>query len=328
MTAAPAMRRVRLYEHGAPEVLKLEEGAAQALGAGEVRVAVRAAGVNFFDTQIRSGLYKRPLPIGLGTEGAGVVAEIGLETGGISIGDRVAWILAPGSYASEAVVPLARIVPLPDAVDFETAAATLYQALTAHYLARSAYRLGPGEVCVVHSAAGGVGGLLCQIAKIAGATVIGTVSTSAKVDAARAAGADRVVVYTEADFAETAKELTGGRGADAVYDAVGAETYARSLEALRPRGCLVFYGEASGLVPPIDVRELLRAGSVYVTRTGLDHYIVTRADLLERAAEIFAWMADGRLTQIIGHRFPLEAAAEAHRALEARGTTGKVLLIP
>ena len=328
VSVAGAGCRVVMRAHGRPEVLTLEPADLPAPGPREVRVRVRAAGVNFFDTQLRSGLYKRPLPMTPGTEGAGVVERIGAEVTECAAGDRVAWILSPGSYATHANISIDRIMPLPDAVDEETAAATLYQALTAHYLARSTYELKPGDVCVVHSAAGGVGGLLCQIAKIAGAVVLGTVSSSAKLHAARRAGADHVSIYTEEDFSERAHAITGGRGVDVVYDAVGLETYERSLKALRRRGVLALYGEASGIVPPIDVRILLQAGSVYLTRTGLDSYIVTRQDLMERAAEIFAWMAQGRLAQVIGHRFPLEQVAAAHHTLEARSNVGKVLLLP
>lgn len=320
-------RRIVLNRQGPPEVLAIEHGEKPEPGPGQVRVRVRAAGVNFFDTQIRSGLYSRPLPMGLGTEGAGEIEKLGPDVTGLVPGDRVAWILSPGSYASHAIVPVHRVAPLPDDVGYEMAAAVLYQALTAHYLARSAFELRPGHSCIVHSAAGGVGGLLCQIARIAGATVIGTVSSASKIEAAKAAGADHVIVYTEQDFAQSARDITGS-GVDVVYDAVGLETYERSMKALRTRGYLILYGEASGVVPPFDVRRLLEAGSIYLTRAGLDNYVVTREDLLERSAEIFAWMAEGKLSQTIGHRFALEQAAEAHRTLEARSSVGKVLLVP
>jgi NADPH:quinone reductase len=289
------MQVIRIEEHGGPEVLRLTEADAPSPGPGQVLVQVKAAGVNFFDTQIRSGLYTRPLPIALGTEGAGVVQAVGPDVTDVSVGDRVAWILAPGSYATHALVPVSRLAPLPERVDFETAAATIYQALTAHYLGCSSYELGPDDVCIVHSAAGGVGALLCQVAKIRGARVLGTVSADTKRAVAHAAGADHVVNYTQHDFAAEAKRLTDGNGVDVVFDAVGLETFERSLASLKRRGLLVLYGEASGLVPPIDVRQLLHAGSVYLTRTGLDHYVTDRCQLLERCADIFTWLGNGLL---------------------------------
>lgn len=322
------MQMITAKEHGPADVLTLETGRLSPPAEGKVLVAVHAAGVNFFDTQLRSGLHKRPLPLALGTEGSGVVVACGPGTDGVSPGDRVAWIMSPGSYATEAIVPIERLVRLPDDVDCETAAAIIYQGVTAHYLARSAYAIKPGDWCIVHSAAGGVGGLLCQMAKIAGATVIATVSSEAKVAAARQTGADHVIIYTTSALDREARGLTSGRGVDVVYDAVGLETYRVSLAALRSRGFLVLYGEASGLVPPIDVLDLLRAGSVYVTRAGLDHYVTDRSDLLQRTSDIFVSMREGGLKQNIVQRFPLDRAAEAHRAIEARGSVGKVLLIP
>lgn len=320
------MQRIVFHEHGSPDVLRLETLPQLQPAHGQVLVSVRAAGVNFFDTQARSGLYPRELPSNLGTEGAGIVEAVGEGVQHYRPGQRVAWILAPGSYATHVLVPAHRLVPLPEAISFEDAAATLYQALTAHYLACSTFPLGSEHLAVVHSAAGGVGGLLSQIARRRGATVIGTVSSEAKRDAALAAGCAQVVVYPAEDFAVAAK--ASGPGADVVYDAVGLDTFEQSLAALRPRGYLVMYGEASGLVPPLDVRQLLRAGSVFLTRTGLDSYITNAEQLAERAADIFAWMADGSLNQTIGARFPLADAAAAHAALETRKTVGKVLLVP
>ncbi|RDE10080.1 quinone oxidoreductase family protein [Pelagibacterium lacus] len=322
------MRRAIYRSHGGPDVIEIEELALPVPGPGQALVRVAAAGVNFFDTQARSGLYARPLPAVLGTEGAGTVEAVGPDVTEVAPGDRVVWILAPGSYASHVVVPIARIALLPDFIDFGAAAATFYQALTAHYLGCSTYPLKEGDVALVHSGAGGVGMLLTQIAKIRGATVISTVSSPSKVDAARDAGADHVIVYTGEDFAARASDLTGGRGVDVVYDAVGLETYEKSMEALRPRGMLVLYGEASGVVPPFDVRKLLAAGSIYVTRTGLDSYITNRAELLERADEVFAWMKDGGLRQTIGARYSLDETAKAHTALESRASIGKILLAP
>jgi NADPH:quinone reductase len=297
-------------------------------GPGQVLVEVKAAGVNLFDTQLRSGLYKRDLPLTLGLEGAGIVEGVGAGVADIAVGDRVAFIFAAGSYASHTLAPADRVVSLSDAIGFEEAAAVLFQGLTAHYLATSTFPLGPGSSCVVHSAAGGCGILLCQMAKIRGAQVIGAVSTPAKAEIARDAGADHVVIYAEEDFAAAAKRITAGRGVDVVYDAVGLDTYIRSMDSLRPRGMLALYGEASGLVPPIDPRELLFRKSLFLTRTGLDHYIADRGELCARTDEIFSCVADGRLKQKIFGIYRLEAVADAHRALESRATAGKLLVIP
>jgi NADPH:quinone reductase len=327
-SGATAVKALRVHEYGGPEVLRLEELPLPAPGPGQILAAVKAAGVNLYDTQQRSGLYKRNLPLTLGLEGAGIVEAVGPDVADIAVGDRVAWIFAPGSYATHTLAPAERVVRLPDRVGFEAAAATLFQGLTAHYLATSTFPLTAGSSCLVHSAAGGCGVLLCQIAKLRGATVIGAVSTRAKAEIARAAGADHVVVYAEEDFAATARRLTAGRGVDVVYDAVGLETYVRSMDALRPRGMLVLYGEASGLVPPIDPRELVFRKSLFLTRTGLDHYIADRHELLGRTEEIFGWLASGRLKQKIFRTYRLDEVAEAHRALESRATTGKLLVIP
>ena len=297
-------------------------------GPGQVLVEVKAAGVNLFDTQLRSGLYKRDLPLTLGLEGAGIVESVGAGVADIAVGDRVAFIFAAGSYATHTLAPADRVVPLADGIGFDEAAAVLFQGLTAHYLATSTFPLGPGSSCVVHSAAGGCGILLCQMAKICGAQVIGAVSTPAKAAIARDAGADHVVIYAEEDFAAAVKRITGGRGVDVVYDAVGLDTYIRSMDSLRPRGMLALYGEASGLVPPIDPRELLFRKSLFLTRAGLDHYIADRRELGARTDEIFGWVADGRLKQKIFGTYRLEAVADAHRALESRATAGKLLVIP
>jgi NADPH2:quinone reductase len=322
------LKTIRVHAHGGPEVLRLEELPRPAPGPGQILVAVKAAGVNLFDTQLRSGLYKRDLPLLLGQEGAGIVEAVGPAVADMTPGDRVAWIFAPGSYGTHALVSAERAVPLPEAIGFEDAAAVLFQGLTAHYLATSTFLLTAGSTCLVHSAAGGCGILLCQIAKIRGAQVIGTVSTPAKAAIARAAGADHVVVYAEEDFEVAVKRFTAGRGIDVVYDAVGLDTYVRSMNSLRPRGMLVLYGEASGLVPPIDPRELLFRKSLYLTRTGLDHYIADRAELRSRTDEIFAWVAAGKLKQTIFKTYTLEQVADAHRAIESRATTGKLLVVP
>ncbi len=308
--------------------MQLEELPLPKPGPGQVLVEVRAAGVNLFDTQLRSGLYKRDLPLTLGLEGAGIVQSVGAGVADIKTDDRVAFIFASGAYATHTLAPAERVVPLPETIGFEEAAAILFQGLTAHYLGTSTFSLAPGTSCLVHSAAGGCGILLCQIAKIRDAEVIGAVSSAAKAKIAREAGADHVVVYAEEDFEKAVKRITNGRGVDVVYDAVGLDTYVRSMNVLRPRGLLALYGEASGDVPPIDPRELLFRKSLYLTRTGLDHYVADRRELGIRADEIFGWVAQGRLKQKIFRKYKLEEVAEAHRALESRETMGKLLVIP
>ena len=308
--------------------MQLEELPLPKPGPGQVLVEVRAAGVNLFDTQLRSGLYKRDLPLTLGLEGAGIVQSVGADVADIKTDDRVAFIFASGAYATHTLALAERVVPLPETIGFEEAAAILFQGLTAHYLGTSTFSLAPGTSCLVHSAAGGCGILLCQIAKIRGAEVIGAVSSAAKAKIAREAGADHVVVYAEEDFEKAVKRITNGRGVDVVYDAVGLDTYVRSMNVLRPRGLLALYGEASGDVPPIDPRELLFRKSLYLTRTGLDHYVADRRELGIRADEIFGWVAQGRLKQKIFRKYKLEEVAEAHRALESRETMGKLLVIP
>jgi NADPH:quinone reductase len=251
------VKAIRVHACGGPEAMVLEDLPLPSPGPARVVVEVKAAGVNLFDTQLRSGLYKRDLPLTLGLEGAGIVAAVGPEVTDIAVGDRVAFIFAAGTYATHTLAPAERVVPLPDGVGFEDAAAMIFQGLTAHYLATSTFPLAPGSSCLVHSAAGGCGILLCQIAKIRGAHVIGAVSSPKKAEIARDAGADHVIVYAQEDFAAAVKRVTDGRGVDVVYDAVGLDTYIRSMDSLRPRGMLALYGEASGLVPPIDPRELL-----------------------------------------------------------------------
>jgi len=322
------MKAIRVHACGGPEVMRLDELPLPHVGAGQVLVEIKAAGVNLFDTQLRSGLYQRDLPLLLGQEGAGSVRAVGTGVTDVAPGDRVAFIFAPGSYATHTLVSAQRLVPIPDDISFETAAAVLFQGLTAHYLACSTFPLASGHSCLVHSAAGGCGVLLCQIAKIRGAKVIGAVSTPAKAAIAREAGAEHVVVYAQEDFDTAVKRITDGRGVDVVYDAVGLDTYVRSMNVLRPRGMLVLYGEASGLVPPIDPRELLFRKSLYLTRTGLDHYIADRHELRSRADDIFGWVAAGRLRPKIFRTYSLDQVAEAHRALESRGTAGKLLIVP
>ncbi len=322
------MKAMRVHACGGPEAMVLEDLPLPSPGKGQVLIAVKAAGVNLFDTQLRSGLYQRDLPLTLGLEGAGIVEAVGADVADFALGDRVAFIFAAGSYATHTLAPAERVVPLPEQIGFEEAAAVIFQGLTAHYLATSTFPLTAQSRCLVHSAAGGCGILLCQIAKIRGAEVIGAVSTPEKAAIAREAGADHAVVYAEEDFAAAVKRITSATGVDVVYDAVGRDTYVRSMDSLRPRGLLALYGEASGLVPPIDPRELLFRKSLFLTRTGLDHYIASRHELRARTDELFAWVVEGRLKQKIFHSYRLEEAADAHRAIESRRTTGKLLVIP
>ncbi len=321
------MRAVQVGERGGPEVLRVVELPDPAPAAGQIAVRVEAAGVNFVDVYQRSGLYQLPLPFVIGSEGAGTVVAVGAGVTAFRAGERVAWPQSPGSYAERIVLPAERAVKVPDGVPTDVAAAAMLQGLTAHYLATSTYPLRPGDVCLVHAAAGGVGLLLCQIAKRRGARVIGTVSTEAKAELARANGADEVIRYTEQDFTKETRRLTDGRGVQVVYDAVGKTTFDGSLDALAVRGMLVLYGQSSGPVPPFDLQRLNRGGSLFVTRPSLQHYIAG-AELQERSAELLGWIASGQLRVHIHRIYPLADAAEAQRDLEGRRTTGKLLLRP
>jgi NADPH2:quinone reductase len=322
------MRAIRVHEFGGPEAMKLEELPTPKPGEGQALVRIEAAGLNFIDVYQRSGAYKNPLPYSLGLEGAGVVEAVGGGVTTVRVGDRVAWTGVPGSYATHNVVPADRLVTLPAGVDARAGAAAMLQGMTAHYLAHSTYALKPGDACLVHAAAGGVGLLLCQMAKRAGARVIGTVSTEDKARLARDAGAHDVILYTRQDFEAEVKRLTGGKGLQVVYDAVGRDTFDKSLNCLAPRGYMVLYGAASGPVAPLDPQVLNTKGSLFLTRPSLFHYIATRDDLLRRAGEVLGWIQKGELKLRIGATFPLGEVARAHRDLEGRRTTGKVLLIP
>lgn len=313
---------------GGPDVIELVESPTPEPGPGEIRARVEAAGVNFIDIYIRSGQYKAPLPIALGREGAGVVEAVGPDVTGVKPGDRVAWADAPGSYATHVVLSASRAVPVPEGVSSATAAAAMLQGMTAHYLARSTFPLKPGDVCLVHAAAGGVGLLLCQIAKRAGARVIGTAGSAEKAERARAAGAESVILYTQDDFLDEVRRLTGGRGVSVVYDSVGRDTFDRSLSCLRPRGMLVLFGQSSGAVPPFDPQILAQRGSLFFTRPSLHHYVHSREELLERSGELFQWIKSGELTISIGATLPLGDAAAAHTMLAGRATSGKVILVP
>jgi NADPH2:quinone reductase len=316
------VKAVRVHTPGGPEVLRYEDVPDPAAGPGQVLVKIEAAGVNFFDVYQRTGLYRVPTPFIIGQEAAGVVTAVGPGVTDVKVGDRVAYVHVPGAYAEYAVVPVGHVVPLPDGVTFKQAAAAMLQGMTAHYLATTTYPLKPGDRCLVHAAAGGAGLLLCQIAKMRGAHVIGTVSTREKAALAREAGADEVILYTEQDFATEVK------GVQVVYDSVGKTTFEKGLDVLAPRGMMVLFGQSSGPVAPIDPQILNRKGSLFLTRPTLVHYTATRAEVLARAGDVFGWVREGKLKLRIGLELPLAQAAEAHRQLEARKTTGKVLLLP
>lgn len=311
------MRAVHISEHGGPDVLEVVDVPAPEPRPGQVLVDVAAAGVNYRDVYEREGAYGGDLPAIVGVEGAGAVA---------GTGERVAWVSAPGSYAEQVVVDAERAVPIADGISDEVAAAALLQAITAHYLCTATHVVQAGETVLVHAAAGGVGQLLTQMVKRRGGRVIATTSTEEKAELARAGGAAEVIAYD--GFADRVKELTGGVGADVVYDGVGAATFDESLASLRPRGAMVLYGAASGRVPPFDPMRLEGGGSLYLTRPSIRHYTATREELLGRAGEVLGWIAEGKLQIRIGGRYPLEEARRAHEDLEARRTTGKLLLFP
>lgn len=322
------MKAIRVYQYGGPEVLRYEEVPVPEPGAGQARVKIEAIGVNFIDVYQRTGLYPLALPFTLGREGAGTVDAVGANVTEVKKGDRVAYAMEPGSYAEYALVPAWKLVPLPRHLDSRSAAAVMLQGMTAHYLTHSTYPLKRGETALVHAAAGGVGLLLIQLAKRRGATVFGTVSTEEKARLAREAGADEVILYTRTDFAAEVKRLTNGAGVHLVYDSVGQSTFEKSLDCLRPRGYMILFGQSSGPVPPFDLGRLAAKGSLFVTRPTLMHYMSDREELLKRANDLFKWIESGELKLRIDRSFPLGEAAEAHRQLEGRNTTGKVLLIP
>lgn len=322
------MKAIRVHQIGEPDVMQLEEMAVPQPGPGQALVKIEASGVNFIDIYERTGVYPMPLPFTPGDEGAGVVEAVGPDVETVSPGDRVAYCMVPGTYSEYTLAPSEKLVAVPESLSLRQAAAVLLQGTTAHYLTRSTYPLKPGETCLIHAAAGGTGQLLVQAAKIAGATVIGTVSTAEKEAIARQAGADYVIRYTQTDFAEETKKITNGVGVDVVYDSVGQSTFEQSLSVLRPRGMLVLFGHSSGKVPPFDLLRLNRAGSLYVTRPTLGHYLAERDELVWRTTDVFNWLAAGKLSLRIEHELPLAAAAEAHRLLAGRKTAGKLLLIP
>lgn len=322
------MKAIRVHENGGPEVLRVEDVPVPQPKEGEALVAVEATGVNFIEIYQRLGWYKAALPFTPGGECAGTVTAVGPGVTAVKPGERVATVNAAGTYAELAVVPAARLVRLPEGVSAKQGAAAMLQGMTAHYLTTSTYPLKSGDVCIVHAAAGGVGLLLCQMAKRRGALVLGTVSTPEKAALAKAAGADRTVLYKTEDFVAAAKEFTVGRGVNVIYDSVGKTTFEKGFDALALRGMMALYGQASGPVGPFDPQLLNQKGSIFLTRPTLFHYVATREELLERAEAVLGWVKDGSLKLHIGLELPLAKAADAHRALEARQTTGKVLLIP
>ena len=322
------MKAIRVQSPGGPDVLKYEEVSDLKPGPGQVLVKLHAIGVNFIDVYHRTGLYKLPLPFTPGMEGSGVVESVGTDVTEVQLGDRVAYAMTVGAYAELAVVPSRQLVKIPATMDFSSAAAVMLQGMTAHYLTHSTYAIQPGDTILVHAAAGGAGLLIAQMAKRRGAQVIGTVSTEEKARLARSAGVDEVILYTEADFEAEVKRLTEGKGLPVVYDSVGKTTYEKSLNCLRPRGMMVLFGQSSGAVPPIDPGILAAKGSLYLTRPSLGHYSATREELVSRADDVIGWVSKGELKLRIEKTFALSDAAEAHRELESRRTTGKLLIIP
>jgi NADPH:quinone reductase len=322
------MNAIRVSQTGGPEQLVLTQVDAQACGPTDVLVRIEAAGVNFIDVYHRTGLYKLDLPFTPGMEGAGVIDKTGAEVIGFKPGDRVAYAMIRGSYAEYAVVPENNLVAVPNGITSEVAAATMLQGMTAHYLVRSTYPLKAGETALIHAAAGGTGQILVQLAKAAGARVIATAGTEDKAEIARAAGADETILYDKQDFSAEARRLTNGRGVDVVYDSVGAPTWDKSLDSLRPRGMMVSFGNAGGAVPPFAPIALAGKGSLYLTRPNLANYIATREELMWRADELFTSIGNGKLKIAIDKKFGLTDAAEAHRYLEGRNSKGKLLLVP
>jgi len=322
------MKAIRVHVCGGPEQLVCEDIPTPSPGPGQALVRITSIGVNFIDIYFRTGLYKADPPIIPGMEAAGTVEAVGPDVSEVSVGDCVAYAMARGSYAEYSLVPSWQLVRMPDSVDFNTAAACMLQGMTAHYLTHSTFVLKEGDTALVHAAAGGTGLLIVQMAKMCGARVFGTVSTEPKAASAREAGADEVILYTEQDFLAEVRRLTSGRGVDVVYDSVGAATFDKSIDSLRPRGMMVSFGNASGAVPPFQPLLLSQKGSLFLTRPTLFNYCATREELLWRAGDVLGWAASGRLRIRIDRTYPLSEAAQAHRDLEGRKTSGKLLLLP
>lgn len=322
------MKAILVTKHGGPEVLSYADTSKPVPGPLEALVKIDATGVNFIDIYFRSGLYKADPPFILGQEGAGVVQEVGAEVTSLKPGDKVAYSSVRGTYAEYHAVAADKLVKVPDGVDTKLAAALMLQGMTVHYLTHSTYPLKRGDTCLIHAAAGGVGLLAVQIAKMLGAVVIGTCSTEEKAANVRQAGADHVILYSNEDFVARVKEITGGKGVDVAYDGVGQSTWEGSLNCLRPRGMLVCFGNASGPVPPIDPLRLAGGGSLFLTRPTLNHYIATREELEWRATDLLNWVRDGKLDVRIGQEYPLAEAAQAQIDLASRKTSGKLILVP
>jgi NADPH2:quinone reductase len=322
------MKQIQISQYGGPEVMKLVDAPKPSPGPGQALVKVAASGVNFIDVYFRSGHYKADLPFTVGSEASGTVEAVGPSVTEVKAGDRVAYAMTRGSYSEYTLVPAAQLVTLPDHVDLKTAAAAMLQGMTAHYLTHSTFPLKPGDKALVHAAAGGAGLLIVQLAKMLGATVYGTAGTDAKAAMAKEAGADEAIVYTREDFAAEVKRFTDGRGVDVIYDSVGATTFLKGLDIIRPRGMMALFGQSSGPVQPIDPGILNPKGSLFLTRPSLAHYVQTREELLWRAGDVLGWIDSGKLKLKIDKTYALGDAAQAHRDLEARRTSGKLLLIP
>ncbi|MDX1415158.1 MAG: quinone oxidoreductase [Candidatus Promineifilaceae bacterium] len=322
------MKAIRIHEFGSEEVLLYEEVETPEPGPGEALVKLSAIGVNYIDTYHRTGTYPIELPFIPGMEGSGTIAAVGKAGSSLQVGDRVAFAMQTGAYAEYVIVPLWKLVLLPDEIDMETAAATMIQGMTAHYLTQSTYPVGEDDVVLVHAAAGGTGLLLVQMAKRSGATVIGTTSTTEKAALAKENGADEIILYSEQDFETEVLRLTNQRGVDVVYDSVGQATFDKSINCLRPRGYIVLFGAASGPVGPFDPQILNRKGSLFLTRPSLGHYMGSAEELASRTDDLYSWIIEGSLTIRIDRSFPLSDAAAAHRYIEGRKTKGKLLLLP
>jgi NADPH2:quinone reductase len=322
------MKLIQITQIGGPEELKIADGPTPVPAASQALVRIAATGVNFIDVYFRTGLYKADLPFTPGSEAAGTVESVGEGVDTLKPGDRVAYAMVRGSYAQYAVVPAAQLVKLPDHVDFPTAAAAMLQGMTAHYLTHSTFPLKKGDTALVHAAAGGTGSLIVQMAKMLGASVIGTAGSDGKAAIAKQAGADEVIVYTHQDFVAEVKRITSGRGVDVVYDSVGVSTFLKGLDTLHPRGMMVLFGQSSGAVAPFDPNVLNPKGSLYLTRPSLAHYAATRKELEWRAGDVLSWINEGKLKLRIDRTYPLAQAADAHRDLEGRKTAGKLILLP
>jgi NADPH2:quinone reductase len=322
------MKAIEVKQPGGPESMQLVDLPIPQPKANEAVVKLAASGVNFIDVYVREGRYKAPLPVVPGQEGAGVVTAVGTDVKFVNAGDRVAWTSILGTYAEYVAVPADRLVPVPEGISDQQAAAAMLQGMTAHYLSHDTYPLKQGETALIHAAAGGVGLLLVQMGHNIGARVIATVSTEEKAKLARDAGADEVILYTQVDFEAETKRLTSGKGVHVVYDSVGKTTFEKGLNILRPRGMMVLFGGSSGAVPPFDPMVLAHKGSLYLTRPTLVTYITTREELLARSASVFGMISAGKLKLRVEHTYPLAEAQRAHRDLESRKTTGKLLLIP